>query len=148
MPLIIHRLAAAVAMLCIVVFFSTTILVELFGTPDAVATLKALVVWPGLFILVPSIALAGGSGFSLANHRGGRLVLAKKKRMRVIAANGMVVLVPCALLLRHWAALGAFDTAFYLVQCAELLAGGINLILMGRNARDGFKLSRRSIAPE
>ena len=141
---VLHRFAASVAVLCIATFFSATILVELFGTAESVATVKSLIVWPGLFILVPSIALAGGSGFALSKSRSGNLVRKKKKRMPFIAANGILVLIPCAVFLDRWASVGAFDTGFYLVQGVELLAGASNLILMGLNTRDGLRLTSSS----
>ena len=63
------------------------------------------------------------------------------KRMPFIAANGLLILVPAAIFLDQWASAGAFDTKFYLVQAVELLAGAVNLTLMGLNMRDGLRLS-------
>jgi hypothetical protein len=143
MTLILHRLAASIAILCIATFFSATIFVEFFGTGESITTMKSLIVWPGLFILVPSIALTGGSGFTLAKFRSGKLVLQKKNRMPFIGANGILVLIPCAVFLDRWASVGAFDTSFYVVQGIELLTGAINLILMGMNMRDGLRMSGR-----
>lgn len=37
----------------------------------------------------------------------------------------------------------SFDTAFYAVQVIELLAGAINLTLMGLTIRDGRAMARR-----
>jgi hypothetical protein len=138
-----HRAAGIVATLTIAVFFLSTVLVESFGSHEAVARLKSLIVMPGLFILVPAIAATGGSGFLLSKSRGGRLVDAKKRRMRIIGANGLLVLLPCALLLDRWAATGAFDVGFFAVQAIELLAGAVNLALMGMNIRDGMRMSGR-----
>jgi hypothetical protein len=149
MTLILHRLAAPIALLCIATFLSATIFVELVGTTESIATVKSLILSPGLFILVPAIALAGGSGFALAKSRSGKLVHQKKKRMPFIGGNGILVLIPCAVLLDRWASVGAFDANFYVVQGIELLAGAINLILMGMNMRDGHRMSgrfRRSIS--
>lgn len=143
MPKTIHLVAGVLAPLCIATFFLSTILVELFGSPEAVARLKSLIVAPGLWILIPTLAAVGGSGLFLSRSRGGRLVEAKKKRMPFIAANGLLVLVPCAIFLDRWAAQGSFDSTFYAVQAAELVAGAINLTLMGLNVRDGLKLSGR-----
>lgn len=143
MASLLHRVAAIIAFLCIATFFSATILVELFGSAEAIATLKRLIVWPGLLILVPSIAFTGASGFALAKGRGGKLVRQKQKRMPFIGANGILVLIPCAVVLDHWASLGAFDTRFFVVQGIELIAGAVNLILMGMNMRDGLRLSGR-----
>jgi len=143
MPKQVHFVAGLVAILSIAAFFVSTVIVELFGSHEAVATVKALIVMPGLFILVPAIAATGGSGFFLSKSRQGRLVETKTKRMPFIAANGLLVLIPCAIFLNRWAAAGTFDTTFYLVQGVELLAGAVNLTLMGLNIRDGLKMFGR-----
>ncbi len=123
MPKRAHFVAGLVALLCIATFFLSTIGVELFGSPAAVARLKSLIVTPGLWILVPAIAATGGSGLFLGRTRRGRLVDAKKKN--------------------HWAAAGSFGAAFYAVQALELVAGAVNLTLMGLNMRDGLRLTGR-----
>ena len=136
-----HLLAAIVATLCIATFFVSSVIVEMFGSPDAIATVKRLIVSPGLFILIPAIAITGASGFSLARVRKGRLVESKKKRMPIIALNGLLILLPAALFLDHLASAGIFDITFYAVQGLELMAGAINLFLMGLNMRDGLKMT-------
>ena len=147
MPKRIHLIAGILAPLCIATFFLSTVLVELFGSPAAVAQIKSLIVTPGLWILVPAIATAGGSGVFLSRSRRGRLIDAKKKRMPFIAANGLLVLIPCAVVLDRWAAAGSFDASFYLVQVLELVAGAVNLTLMGLNVRDGLRMAgRRRVA--
>ena len=143
MPKQVHFIAGLLAIVTIAAFFIATIIVELFGAPEAVATVKALIVMPGLFILVPAIAATGVSGFFLSKSRQGRLVEIKKRRMPFIAANGLVVLIPCAIFLNRWASAGTFDSTFYLVQSLELLAGVVNLTLMGLNIIDGLKMSGR-----
>ncbi len=143
----IHFAAGIVATMTIATFFVSTILVELFGMHAAIATVKGLIVVPGLFILVPAIVVTGGTGFALSASRKGRLIQVKQKRMPFIGVNGVFVLIPCAIILDHWASAGAFDTAFYMVQGIELVAGAINLSLMGMNIRDGLKLSGRFRAP-
>ena len=143
MPKRAHLAAGSLAPLCIATFFLSTILTELFGSHAAVAQLKSLIVTPGLWIMVPLMAAAGGSGMLLARSRKGRLIDAKKKRMPIIAANGLLVLVPCAIVLDRWATAGSFNTAFYVVQAIELVAGATNLVLMGLNARDGLRMAGR-----
>jgi hypothetical protein len=143
MPKRVHLIAALLAPVCIATFFLSTILIELLGSLAAVAQLKSLIVTPGLWIMVPLMAAAGGSGILLARSRKGRLVDAKKKRMPFIVANGLLVLVPCAIVLNRWAAAGSFDAAFYVVQAIELVAGAANLALMGLNARDGLRMAGR-----
>ena len=143
MPNMAHRIAGILALLCIALFFLSTILVELFGAHATVAQLKSLIVTPGLWILIPAVVAAGGSGTFLSKSRKGRLLEAKRKRMAFIAANGLLVLVPCAIVLNRWAAAGSFDTIFYAVQAIELIAGATNLTLMSRNVRDGLRMAGR-----
>jgi hypothetical protein len=143
MPRLVHLIAGLLAPLCVAVFLVSTVLVELLGSHAAVAQLKALIVAPGLWILIPAMAAAGGSGTFLGRSRAGRLVEAKRRRMPIIAANGLLVLVPCAIVLDRWAAAGAFGTAFYVVQGIELVAGATNLVLMGLNVRDGLRMAGR-----
>jgi hypothetical protein len=139
----VHFAAAFLAALMIALFFTSTILVELFGSHKAAAHLKSFIVMPGLFILVPSIAATGATGFILGKSRKGPLVGRKKKRMPFIAAIGLLILIPCALILNRWASLGFFDTMFYSVQAVELIAGATNLTLIGLSIRDGLTLSGR-----
>lgn len=139
----IHLVAGVIATVCIAIFWFSTVIVELIGSHPAVAQLKALIVAPGLWILVPAMACVGGSGAVLAKGREGRLVNVKRKRMSLIGAAGLLVLVPCAIVLDRWAAAGAFDGTFYLVQGIELIAGAFNLTLMARNAHDGLRLAGR-----
>ena len=71
------------------------------------------------------------------------LVGTKLKRMPIIAANGLLVLIPSALFLAAKAGAGEFDTAFYAVQAIELIAGAVNLVLLSMNMRDGLKMTGR-----
>lgn len=143
MPKRAHLIAGITAPLCLVTFFVSTIVMELFFSHAAVAQLKALIVTPGLWIMIPAIAVAGGSGLFMGKSRKGRLVDAKRRRMPFIAANGLLVLVPCAIALNRWAAAGTFDSTFYIVQAIELIAGAINFVLMGLNVRDGLRMAGR-----
>ncbi len=137
----VHLLAGVIATLCIATFFISTIVVELFGSPDAIAAVKGLIVMPGLFILIPSIAATGGTGVALSKFRKGPFLDKKKKRMPFIGANGILILLPCAIFLNQWASIGSFDTKFYILQIVELVAGAINLTLMGLNMRDGLRMT-------
>jgi len=143
----IHLTAGILSPLLIATFFTSTVLVELLGSHAAVAQLKSLIVTPGLWVLLPCLAATGASGMFLAKSRKGRLVENKKKRMPFIAANGLLVLVPCAILLSRWASAGVFDTTFYSVQALELLAGATNVTLFALNIRDGLRLAGRLRAP-
>ncbi|WP_229805357.1 hypothetical protein [Saccharospirillum salsuginis] len=134
-------------MTLISLFMAATLYSEMFADHESIATVKSLIVAPGLFILIPCLMAVGGSGFRLARERGGRWVAVKKKRMPFIAMNGLLVLIPCAIVLNTWAGQGRFDGAFYALQSVELLAGAVNLGLMSLNLRDGLKLAGRLRTP-
>jgi hypothetical protein len=135
----LHPLAGALAILTIASFWLATVFSELFGSVALIVTVKTTIPW-GFLILIPALAAAGGSGFKLAGgHRAG-LVGAKAKRMPFIALNGILVLIPAAFFLAYKADLGTFDTSFFMVQGLELMAGAVNLTLLGLNMRDGIKL--------
>jgi hypothetical protein len=138
---LVHRTAAVAALGLIGLFFSATIVTEGLAGPGQVAWFKQLIVTPGLWLLIPSLAAAGISGNLLARGRSGPAILAKRRRMALAAGNGLLVLVPCALVLARWATAGAMDGTFYLVQGIELLAGAVNLTLLGLNLRDGRRLT-------
>ena len=108
----------------------------------AEASVKTTIPW-GFLLLIPALAMAGGSGFSLAKGGKTGLVGAKAKRMPFIAGNGILILIPAALFLASKAGAGEFDSNFYLVQALELIAGATNIALLGLNMRDGLKLTRR-----
>lgn len=140
MPKIIHPIAGALALLTILTFWTSTAITELFGSIQAIITVKSLIPW-GFLILVPAMALAGGTGFKIGGKWRGKLVTAKKKRMPIIAANGILVLIPAALFLSWKAQAGQFDTTFYAVQLIELVAGATNITLLGLNMRDGLRMT-------
>ena len=140
---IFHKTGAIIATLCIVTFFLSTLIVEFFFSVESVAQVKSLIVFPGLFILIPAIAITGATGFSLSKSSSAGLVGQKRKRMPFIGANGLLILLPAAIFLNLWAAEGSFDNTFYAVQGLELFAGAVNITLMFMNIRDGRKLSRK-----
>jgi hypothetical protein len=142
MTKMIHPVAGALALLTITTFWLSTTLAELFASQAIVTLVKTSIPW-GFLLLIPALAAAGGSGFSRAKGRRGRLIDAKIKRMPLIAANGILVLIPSALFLAFKAKLAEFDTPFYAVQALELAAGAANITLLGLNMRDGLKMSGR-----
>lgn len=147
----IHPIAGATAMAIIALFWLTTAISELSGSAAFMTQVKILIPW-GFLILVPALAATGATGFALAGARSGGVLSAKKKRMPIIAANGLLVLMPAAFYLAHKARMAEFDTAFYIVQVVELVFGALNLCLLGLNMRDGFKMTagrrRRKAARE
>lgn len=94
----LHGIFGAVALLCIATFWLSTVVSELFLTQASVVAVKNAVL-TGMWLLIPAMAATGGSGFSLAKGRGGRLVDVKMRRMKGVAANGLLVLLPSAFVL-------------------------------------------------
>jgi hypothetical protein len=138
---IIHPVAGAVALGTIVAFWLSTVLSELSGSETATLAVKTAIPW-GFLLLIPALAAAGGSGLALAQGRQSGLVGAKLKRMPVIAANGILVLIPAAFFLAYKARNGEFDSSFYAVQALELTAGAVNITLLGFNMRDGLRMRK------
>ncbi len=94
-----------------------------------------------MFILIPAMVIAGGSGMALGRRRKDPLTSAKKRRMPIIALNGLLILLPAAWFLASKAAAGEFDSTFYGLQTLELIAGAANLTMMAMNIRDGLRMT-------
>lgn len=138
----LHAAAGSLALTIIAGFWIATAISELFGTPEQVALAKTGILY-GMALLIPNLAVAGATGARLG--RGMKLpqVATKSARMKLIAANGLLVLLPSAVFLALRAQAGLFDTAFYSVQALELLAGATNITLLSLNLRDGLRISAR-----
>lgn len=141
MPRIIHPIAGLIALATIAAFWLSTAITELFASEAVVTAVKTAIPW-GFILLIPALAATGGSGFYLAKGQRRGRVGSKLKRMPFIAANGLLVLIPAALYLSAKARAGEFDAAFYGVQALELIAGAINIVLLGMSMRDGIALTR------
>lgn len=142
MPKAIHPIAGALALLTILVFWVSTVVSELFGPPSAIIAVKTAIPW-GLIVLVPALMAAGGSGFALSKGNSEGFSGAKRKRMPIIAANGIFILIPSALFLAFKARAGELDAIFYGVQAVELIAGAVNIALLSLNMRDGLYMKGR-----
>jgi uncharacterized membrane protein len=137
----IHPAAGFLGFLTILTFWTSTIAAEALGSHQAILAVKTGILW-GMIVLIPSLAVAGATGFRLAGPISKGPVAAKKRRMPFIAANGILILIPCAVFLQRLAAAGDIGTTFYAVQAVELIAGATNITLMGLNIRDGVRMTR------
>jgi len=144
---LVHAGAGTLALLTVATFITSTLVAELFLDHAAITTVKRSIAY-AIPLLVLFVAATGGSGFSLAKRRSGTVVARKSRRMQYIALNGILVLAPAALFLYQKASTAAFDSVFYAVQIAELLAGMLQLALLGLNFRDGFILAGRRRNPK
>ncbi|MBC7954956.1 MAG: hypothetical protein H7Y33_03675 [Cytophagales bacterium] len=141
MKVLIHRAAAVGAFGMVLLFWSSTLVSEFFLDLHSVAIVKRAVAY-ALPVLIVLLITTGATGARLATGRTGRLLGAKRRRMRVVAATGMLVMLPAALFLHALASRGSFDGRFYAIQAVELIAGASQIALMALNARDGLRLSR------
>jgi len=142
MKLKIHAIAGSIALLTILTFWTSTLASELLGTHAQITTVKTGILW-GMLILIPAMMTAGASGASLGKGWKLPVVAHKSGRMKIIAANGLLILMPSAFFLAYKAQAGGFDTAFYIVQAFEIVAGATNITLLSLNMRDGMALRRR-----
>jgi hypothetical protein len=138
----VHTVAGILGLTLITTFFVASIVAELFGDHDTIASTKTLILY-GIGVLIPSMIITGGSGRVLMGRRRGPRVLVKQKRMMAIAAIGLGVLTPCAVVLQQLSAGGNFGATFVALQAVELLGGAVNIVLMSLNLRDGMLLTGR-----
>lgn len=138
----IHAVAGVFAFLFIATFWSSTVVTELFLDNSAVTSVKVAITY-AFIAFVPCMAITGATGFAMGGKSTFPILVAKRRRMPIIGANGLLVLIPAAIFLSIKAQAGEFDSMFYTVQVLELLAGATNLTLMWLNIRDGRQLSRR-----
>ena len=137
----LHGFAGGMAILIIVTFWISSAVAEVFLTPSAVALVKHNIVYYGLLPLILSMAITGGSGNSLTKNLQNKIIQSKMKRMRILAFNGFLVMIPSALFLNYKASLGEFDLIFYTVQVLELCVGLAQLYLLSQNFKEGLLLS-------
>jgi len=140
---VVHGVAGAVAMLIIITFITATLYAEVFGNAEIILQVKRSIAFPGIEILLFFMLMAGGTGRSLAKTFNGRIVQTKMRRMRIVALNGIFILIPCAFILSRWAEVDPYSARFYGVQVVEILAGSINLVMLILNMRDGLALRAR-----
>lgn len=138
----VHRIAGIIAFAAVTLFWTSTVLVEVFADRPAVALVKQSILW-GMLVLIPAMAALAGTGFQLGGKSIAPIIARKRRRMPFIALNGILILVPSAFFLAVRAAAGQFDAVFYAVQGVELAAGAANIALMSLNIRDGLALTSK-----
>ena len=136
-----HVGAAVTAIVLVASFQLATVVVEIFGRLDDIQRVKTAIVW-GLWLLIPSAMVAGITGRLLSGAATSPALQAKVGRMKWIALNGLLVLLPCAMYLQDKAASGALDGLYWSVQALELVMGLVNLSLLLANGRQGRRLAQ------
>lgn len=135
----LHATAGALALLTICGFWLTALACELALAEPAIRAARTAILY-ALPFLILFLAAAGGSGFRLGAGWRSAAVRTKARRMRMAAANGLLVLVPAAVFLGLRAGAGEIDSTFARVQAVELISGAINIALVGLNLRDGLRM--------
>ena len=130
----VHLAAAVGAVAVIVAFLTSSAITELVGTPAEVRLLRHGIML-GLPLLIACLATVALTGRRLGGKSRAPVVRRKRRRTQLIAAVGLVVLVPCAVVLNY--------QAMPALEITELAAGGLNLALLVLNVRDGRALARR-----
>ena len=138
----IHAGAGFVAFLMISIFIISTITSEILGNIDTIYFVKQGILY-GLILLVPSMMLTGITGNLITKNKKSKLIQKKLGRLKIIAFNGIFILIPCAFYLESSAVSKILNEWFYIIQILELIAGAVNIYLLGLNIRDGVKLSEK-----
>ncbi len=136
----LHAAAGGVAMLTILAFQALLWRAEASGYPEDILAARVAILWGVALVLVPAMAGAGISGAVMGRGWKRPEIAAKTRRMRIIAANGLLVLLPLAIALWWLASKGMVEERFFWLQRLEMLAGLVNLALLGMNMRAGLRL--------
>lgn len=138
----IHPYAGGLALLLVLSFWLSTVVSEASGDHALVATVKTVILY-AMALLIPAMAMVGASGMVMGTRSSDPAVARKRQRMPLIAANGLLVLVPSAVFLQARAVAGDFSNDFILVQGLELMAGAMNILLLYLNMKDGLEIAAR-----
>lgn len=136
-----HKITSIVGFILIISFQISTVVSEALQDYDMIATVKRLILY-GIFVLIPVMLIANTTGRSLAGRAKHPIILKKMQRMKFIGFNAFVILIPSAIVLYQFSRVGYWGNWFIAVQILELIAGIMNVALMGINIRDGIKLRR------
>lgn len=138
----IHAASGIAAIVIISLFWTATVTSELALGWNAVVAVKTMVL-AAIPILIAAMATAGLTGARLAGTSSASVIVRKRRRMMIIALNGLFVLVPSAVFLAWKAHAGFPDVGFYTMQVLELVAGAVNVSLLVANARDGRRMTAK-----
>jgi hypothetical protein len=136
-----HKIGAISAMFLILVFQSLTIISDIWGSQDSMILAKKIIAWCIPF-LIASLIITGISGKKLAGQSQDQLILRKQKRTQLVAAVGLLVLLPSAYFLLYLASNEIFSILFWSIQTIEIVAGLFNFTLLFLNAKDGREIGQ------
>ncbi|RYH01717.1 hypothetical protein EU805_13790 [Salipiger sp. IMCC34102] len=140
----LHGVASAAALLTIATFWVSALTAELVLSSAGVVAVRTAILY-ALPVLVIAMIVTGASGARLAGRSKAPVVRAKRRRMALVAGNGMLVLVPSVIFLWWRAQAGLLDATFGLVQIIELAAGAVNIVLLALNMKAGLAMRARRV---
>lgn len=143
----IHIAAAAAGLVVITTFLVSSAVTDLIGGAGDIRVLRHGILL-GLPLLIGCLVTAALTGRRLAGGFRPAVVRRKQRRLQAVAAAGILVLVPCALILNHLAAAPP-SWVFHSLEITEISVGTLNLSLLALNFRDGRRMTRhrRSAQP-
>lgn len=134
-----HPIAGSVALAVISVFWISTVVSKLLHDHAVILAVKTGILC-GMALLIPALIAVAATGARLGGASRHPIIVRKRRRMPFVAANGILILIPCAVVLQMWASDHAFTSTYDTIQAIELLAGAINMVLLGLSMRDGLRL--------
>ncbi|HZA41056.1 MAG TPA: hypothetical protein VFA00_10570 [Actinomycetota bacterium] len=137
-----HGVAGGIALSLALAFLGASVAAEVLGSDDTVARVKHAILFV-IPLLAFSAIVAGGSGTWMSRKSKAKIISRKAKRMRIIGANAVLVLIPCAVILDRLASGGEFGARFDALQAVEFVFGATNVALLGLNMRDGLRMRAR-----
>ncbi|WP_216192248.1 hypothetical protein [Polynucleobacter sp. AP-RePozz3-80-G7] len=140
MKTLLHASAGIFAAFFLFIFFSATLVAELYYSPNDVIAVQQSIL-QAMWVYIPLIFVAGGMGYVLGNERKGNIVEAKKKRMLAIILVSIFLLFPSVYALASQTADYVRNAVFYGVEVLELIVTALLMILLVLNVRDGAKLT-------
>jgi hypothetical protein len=137
----IHIIATVIAAATITSFLVSSLAAEINGSETAIRKVKEAILFflPVLLVAMPALGVTGNI---LAGKSQNSVVLAKKRRMKIVFVNGLI-LITLACFLYYRSHYQSIDSIFFAAQLTEFALGLTNLTLIGLNIKNGFQLSGR-----
>ena len=126
----IHKLAA----ICAFIFIAT---------PAQIAYVKRVILMFVPVLMLSMIATGLTANKLYPGILKGQFKI-KQIRLKIAAANGVLILLPAAIVLARWSELSEFGVLYWTVQALEIIVGLINITMIGLNIRDGIRLGRHA----
>src|SRR5260370_8078312 len=142
----VHVAAAVTAIAVITTFLVSSGVTELLGGTGDTRTLGHAIVF-GLPLLIACLATAGLTGRRLGAGSRSSVLARKQRRLQAAAAVGLLVLVPCPLILDHLAAAPVPGSAVAVLELPDFLFATLNLSFPVRNFPYPHPIPRHHTAP-